>query len=581
MAIEETTGVRALFGGAMELRDATQEGTLGVLSGFLARFNEWAEIDSAAEGHFMESIAPGAFRKTFAEGRDRIRCIFHHGNDPSVGVRVLGPVHVLEERGDEGAFAEVPLLDTSYNRDLEPGIRAGLYGMSFRFAALRQSKNRTPRKSAYNPSGLPERVLTELYVPEFGPTPFAAYAGATAGMRSITDDVLSDRIAARELEELQRSRPEIFRSDARPRIVVSIPRDLEDDRAADVELEHLIENPLERTRSRLVTDRLYERSLSVATAKPWLITEDSFNVIAAILDERANGGKPSREEVMARLGIRVAADSADGGDVGSPVAVIRMNGPIVPRGDMFSEVSGLSSVEGMQAQFRAALADPDVKAIVFDIDSPGGSSDLIPEFASEILAARGVKPIVGVANTLCASAAYWLAAQMDELVASPSADVGSIGVYTAHTDVTAANRQAGRRVTVVSSAGSPHKTEFSPHAKLSVDAEAEMQRRVDNLYDDFVGAVADGRATSTDDVQDNYGQGRVLSARVALGVGMVDRIATFDAVLSELQDGATAPDTDAGTDSAAVAAVASHLRSPRRGVLDPATLRPKEERWVS
>jgi hypothetical protein len=108
--------------------------------------------------------------------RDRIRVLFSHGQDPSIGFKVLGPI---EELRSDSSYS-VRLLDTPYNRDLLPGLRAGLYGASFRFDALRHEPNLRPRPSEHNPKGLPESVVTEARVKEFGPTPFPAYKGASA-----------------------------------------------------------------------------------------------------------------------------------------------------------------------------------------------------------------------------------------------------------------------------------------------------------------------------------------------------------------------------------------------------------------
>jgi HK97 family phage major capsid protein/HK97 family phage prohead protease len=175
--------VRAVYP-AVELR-STEDDT-PVLEGHFAKFNEWTEIDSVWEGRFMERIAPGAFRKTFAENRERIRPLFQHGQDPQVGDKPLGPIEELEE-DEQGARYKVPLLDTSYNRDLIPGLKAGLYGSSFRFSVVKEDFDKKPQRSASNPEGIPERTIREARVFEFGPVTFPAYAGATASVRSMTD----------------------------------------------------------------------------------------------------------------------------------------------------------------------------------------------------------------------------------------------------------------------------------------------------------------------------------------------------------------------------------------------------------
>jgi phage head maturation protease len=131
--------------------------------------------------------------KTIKEGRDKIKVLFQHGQDPQIGDKPLGPVEMLEEDAT-GAAYEVPLLDTAYNRELIPGLEAGLYGASMRFEAIRQSWDEEPAPSRHNPDGLPERTITEARVPEFGPVTFPAYSEATAGVRSLTDRFLFDAL---------------------------------------------------------------------------------------------------------------------------------------------------------------------------------------------------------------------------------------------------------------------------------------------------------------------------------------------------------------------------------------------------
>jgi HK97 family phage prohead protease len=180
------------FTPADELRDAgtdLEDGHLGLLRVLFSPVNEWTRITSMWEGDFMERFAPGAWRKTIREQRDRIRSLFQHGMDPQVGDKPLGPITLLEEN-DRGGYGEVPLLDTSYNRDLLPGLKAGLYGASHRFSVLREEVIDQPEPSDGNPHGLPERTVKEARLMEFGPVTFPAYAGATAGVRSLTDDFL-------------------------------------------------------------------------------------------------------------------------------------------------------------------------------------------------------------------------------------------------------------------------------------------------------------------------------------------------------------------------------------------------------
>ena len=170
----------------MELRDDGNPAP--TLVGHLAVFDEWAEIASMREGHFLERIAPGAFTKTLQENLPRVRVLFNHGKDPQFGEKPLGPIRSLTP-DDKGVAYEVPLLDTSYNRDLVEMLKADppVLGSSFRFTVTRDDVDRKPGRSDHNPRGLAERTITELRLSEFGPVTFNAYAGASAGVRSLTD----------------------------------------------------------------------------------------------------------------------------------------------------------------------------------------------------------------------------------------------------------------------------------------------------------------------------------------------------------------------------------------------------------
>ncbi|HEU4864978.1 MAG TPA: HK97 family phage prohead protease [Actinomycetota bacterium] len=219
---------RAIWPTDLELR--SEDGFPGpVMFGHFAVFDEWTRIDSLFEGEFMERLVRGAFEKTFAENRSSIRPLFQHGRDSYIGSKVLGPVEILREE-ERGAYYEVPLLDTAYNRELEPGLRAGLYGASFRFRVMREEIVEKPKRSDYNPDGLPERSIKEVELHEFGPVTFPAYDGATAGIRSLTDEFVlqpytRDRQRLRELLRYLEGEPAEGDADEAPEPVTSPDRD--------------------------------------------------------------------------------------------------------------------------------------------------------------------------------------------------------------------------------------------------------------------------------------------------------------------------------------------------------------------
>jgi signal peptide peptidase SppA len=198
-------------------------------------------------------------------------------------------------------------------------------------------------------------------------------------------------------------------------------------------------------------------------------------------------------------------------------------------------MSGATSIEKLQSDFRAMLADDSVNSIVLNIDSPGGMSDLIMEMGDEIFAARGVKPIVAVANTTAASAAYWLGSQAEKFFVTPSGQVGSVGVYTVHQDKSAQQEKEGISTTIISAG--KYKVEGSPYGPLSDDAKDHMQERVDETYAEFISAVARGRGSSEEVVSEAYADGRTYRAKTAFAMNMVDGIETLDSVVGQMASG--------------------------------------------
>ena len=166
------------------------------LSGHAAVFNEWTRIDSVREGLFLERVSPGAFKKTIAESRGRIRVLLSHGHDPELGDKPLGPLEELRE-DKRGLYYEARLLD-GVPPLVVSGLREGLYGASFRFSAIREEFVQRPGTSTHNPDGLPERTLREVRLHELGPTPFPAYEGATAAARAAGEIVELRAVAGRE-----------------------------------------------------------------------------------------------------------------------------------------------------------------------------------------------------------------------------------------------------------------------------------------------------------------------------------------------------------------------------------------------
>ena len=189
-----------------------RDGEAPRLVGKFAIFDRWQEINNAAEGHFLERINFGAFKKTIREN-NAIKVLLSHGKDPSLGMTVLGKINALREQPD-GATYDVSLF-RGVPQLLVDGLRAGVYGASFRGEAIKNDVTYRPQRSDYNPDGLPEVSRQEIALKDIGPTPFPQYAEATAVMRMEDfEDYLKNRqLIERDLFDhgavaLEREEPE-------------------------------------------------------------------------------------------------------------------------------------------------------------------------------------------------------------------------------------------------------------------------------------------------------------------------------------------------------------------------------------
>ncbi len=276
-----------------------------------------------------------------------------------------------------------------------------------------------------------------------------------------------------------------------------------------------------------------DRILEAARASVWLIDEDKAREIVTFLSLRAAGETAGwSEEAPAPV---YALDPVQGrhGNVHHLV----LHGVLTPRAGMMTRMSGAASLEQFGRAFAVAANDPNCQAIVIDIDSPGGDVSLVEETAGMIYRSRREgRPIIAVANTIVASAAYWIASAADEIVVTPSGQVGSIGVYSMHDDLTAAMNKAGLKRDVIKAG--PRKAEGLVGG-LDEAARAHRQRLVDETYGAFVTAVARNRNVDAatvradpEETERHFGGGRSYRAKTALRLGMADRIATLDETLA-------------------------------------------------
>ena len=198
------------------------------------------------------------------------------------------------------------------------------------------------------------------------------------------------------------------------------------------------------------------------------------------------------------------------------VAVIPVHGILVNR---FPYCWGfVTGYDFIRKQMNAALADPDVKMIVYDHDTPGGEAAGCDELAREIHASREVKPSLAVVNTLSASGGFWLAAPCSRVVCAPSGSVGSIGVYILHMNIQKMLDEMGVEVDYVQRG--KFKTSGSPYKSMSREDRDYLQSMVDERYDEFVAAVAEFRGIEETVARDT--EARVMRPTEAIALGLID-----------------------------------------------------------
>jgi signal peptide peptidase SppA len=271
--------------------------------------------------------------------------------------------------------------------------------------------------------------------------------------------------------------------------------------------------------------------LALAASDVWAINPKFLPTIVAILTRRAGGVSAGGE-------LAFTPQPKPSVMTGRGVAVIPLHGTIAPRANLVSDVSGMTTFEGLQRDVKEAVADPQVGTIILDVDSEGGMVMNAPETASVLRGARAHKPIWALSNFRMHSAAYWVASNATEIIASPSASVGSLGVYTIHDDLSKAFEQAGIKRTYLSVG--PHKVDGNEAEPLSVEAKAQIDHLLAQRYDRFMRDVAEGRGVPESEVRERF-TGEVKYAEDALALGMIDRIATLEETIARAQQVTAAP----------------------------------------
>lgn len=269
------------------------------------------------------------------------------------------------------------------------------------------------------------------------------------------------------------------------------------------------------------------RILDIMTG-PWAIVPSKLAEIRDIYQTHMKGDKIDIKAIKAEA-VSQPAYSIEGG-----VAIIPVSGVLTKTRTFFSYLFGGSSMKDIGQAFQMALEDVDVHSIVLAVDSPGGTVDGTHELTSQIMQARGKKPIVAVADGMAASAAYWVASAADRIyIEGPTVEVGSIGVVATHIDFSEADKMFGERYTEITAG--KFKRISSAHRPLSEEGRASIQERVDGIYSVFVQSVAENRGRSVEQILE-AADGKIYMGQAAVDVGLVDGVTTLTDVINQLKE---------------------------------------------
>ncbi len=272
--------------------------------------------------------------------------------------------------------------------------------------------------------------------------------------------------------------------------------------------------------------------IAQALSTPWALQREVLAAYAGVLVRKYSGLAAHEGGDIAAEHINAAAPGRSNVNRSGSIAVVPLFGTVMQRSGMMEMCGGGTSVQRFTSAFREAMADETISQILIEIDSPGGSVYGVSELFNEVYSARSNKPVVAIANSLAASAAYWVGCAASEFYVTPGGEVGSIGVWQAHEDWSSALEEEGIKTTLISAG--KYKVEGNPYEPLSEDAQSFMQSRVNDYYGAFTKAVSKGRNVPMDAVRNGMGQGRVLGADAALTEKMVDGIATMDEVIKKM-----------------------------------------------
>lgn len=266
---------------------------------------------------------------------------------------------------------------------------------------------------------------------------------------------------------------------------------------------------------------------------PLIIHPSKAEIVIAALSERLGiirienpSASLSNESFSSGQNPRLGYDIVEG------VAIIPVQGTLVQKLGTLRPYSGMTGYDGIRMNFLSAITNPDVKAIMLDINSPGGEVSGCFDLVDTIYQCRGEKPIWAVLDESAYSAAYAIASAADKITVPRTGGTGSIGVIWIHMDMSKAVKDNGLNVTIVRHG--ERKAETNPYEPLTETSLKASQQDIDEVGLLFADTVARNRGISSDSVLAL--QAATFQGQLGIAKGLADSIMAPDAAFLALRE---------------------------------------------
>ena len=252
----------------------------------------------------------------------------------------------------------------------------------------------------------------------------------------------------------------------------------------------------------------------------WLGSQQSFNMSLHAAIKAAEKPEFASDSGYEDVVVEQLLNVQDG------VAMIHIKGSLVSGSAGYGLFYGAVGYDDLRCALSAAVSNPNVSAILLNVDSGGGAVAGVHELSQVISRVNAIKPVVTYAGGVMGSAATWLGRAASYVYCAETSITGSIGIIMVHMERSKMLEEMGVKVTVIRAGA--EKALATPYEPLPDKARENFQRQADGLYKIFIGAMADYCQVSYEVADEKFGQGREFLGKEAVSAGLIDKVGTLE-----------------------------------------------------